>query len=49
MIEFKGQILVISLYENRLTRFDADVFLSVLQAMSQDSRSQGINLDDSMI
>ena len=43
-----GRIMAISLYENQLTRFDADVFQSVLQMMSQDSKSQGINIDDSI-
>lgn len=46
---FQGQFLVISFFNNRLTQFEADVFQSVLQVMSEDSRSDGINIDRSKL
>ena len=44
---FQGQYLTIALDHNRLTRFDSSVFKSVLQSISRDNRSQGINIEHS--
>lgn len=45
---FQGQFLEISLNHNRLTQFDSKVFKFVLQTMSRDNRSQGINIEQSI-
>jgi Leucine-rich repeat (LRR) protein len=46
---FQGKYLMISLNHNRLIRFDSKVFKSVLQDMSRVNRSQGINIEQSIL